>query len=140
MTQLVVDTSSLPDLLEGLRQIQIEIRRAYDNELPQGSTVEFAERLRERIAGGDLEVAVGLLLKLSKRQEYFTPSESFDVIRAAGLSPDLLADLTTVELELGVRLVGEHWVQEHLTSCCWVHPVVRERLLALTARGSLAAP
>jgi hypothetical protein len=140
MTQLIVDISSLPDLLEGLRQIQIEIRRVYDNELPIGSTAEFADELWERIAGSELEAVVDSLAKLSKRQEYFTPNESFDVIRATGLSPNLLVDLTAIELELGVRLVGEHWIQDHLTSCCWVHPVARERLLALTSRLSLAAP
>lgn len=140
MTSLTVDLSSLPDLLEGLRQIQVEIRRVYDTEFPVGSSAEFADQLWDRIKGGELASVVGCLLELSKRQEYFTPSESFDALRAAGLSCDLLADLTAVELELGGRLVSEHWVQEHLTGCCWVHHEVRERLLCLMAQPRVTLP
>ena len=140
MTSLTIDLSSLPDLLEGLRQIQVEIRRAYDSEFPAGSTAEFADALWDRIRGSELTALVGCLLELSRRQEYFTLNETFDALRAAGLSCDLLADLTAVELELGGRLVGEHWVQEHLTGCCWVHHEVRERLLCLMAQPRVALP
>ncbi len=134
MTSLTIDLSSLPDLLEGLRQIQVEIRRAYDSEFPAGSTPEFADALWDRIRGSELAAIVGCLLELSRRQEYFTLNETFDALRAAGLSFDLLAHLTAVELEIGGRLVSEHWVQEHLTDCCWVHHEVRERLLCLMAQ------
>ena len=138
MTSLTVDMSSLPDLLEGLRLIQAEIRRAYDSELPVGSSAEFADQLWERIKGSRLASVVGCLLDLSKRQEYFTLNETVDRIRAAGLPLEVLSDLAAVELELGGRLVGEHWVHEHLTSCCWVDHEVRNQLLSLMARSEAA--
>jgi hypothetical protein len=140
MTSLTVDMSSLPDLLEGLRQIQVEIRRAYDSEFPAGSTPEFADSLWDRIRGSELTALVRCMLDVSRRQEYFTLNEVFDALRIAGLSYDLIADLTAIELELGGRLVGEHWVQEHLTSCCWVHHEVRERLLCLMAKPRVTLP
>jgi hypothetical protein len=140
MTSLTVDMSSLPDLLEGLRQIQVEIRRAYDNELPAGLTAEFADALWDRIRGSELTAVVRCVLDLSRRQEYFTVNETLDALRVAGLSCDVLAGLTAIELELGGRLVGEHWVQEHLTSCCWVHHEMRERLLTLMTRPHVALP
>lgn len=116
----------------------MEIRRAYDGELLVGSGAEFADRLWERIKGSRLAPVVGCLPGLSKRQAYFTLHESLDRIRAAGLSPKLLSDLAAVELELGGRLVGEHWVQEHLTSCYWVDHEVRNQLLSLMARSEAA--
>ena len=140
MTSLTVDMSSLPDLLEGLRQIQVEIRRAYDSEFPAASTAEFADRLWDRIQGSELAAIVHCVLGLSRRQEYFTLNEMFDALRIAGLSSDVIADLTAIELELGGRLVAEHWVQEHLTGCCWVHHEVRERLLCLMAQPRVALP
>jgi hypothetical protein len=140
MTSLTVDMSSLPDLLEGLRQIQVEIRRAYDSEFPAGCTAEFADVLWDRIRGSELTALVRCVLDLSRRQEYFTLNEALDALRIAGLSSDLLADLTAIELELGGRLVAEHWVQEHLTGCCWVHHEVRERLLSLIEQPLVAIP
>lgn len=140
MTSLTVDMSSLADLLEGLRQIQVEIRRAYDSEWPAGSTAEFADRLWDRIRGSELTALVRCVLDLSRCQEYFTLNETLDALRIAGVSSDLLHDLAAIELELGARLVDDHWIQDHLTDCCWVHYEVRDRLLSLMEQPLVTIP